>query len=366
MTMTQTPHKQLDPSGQTPHVLSKIAKATLVSAILLAGSTLSTVGAPSSASASPKQSTLVVYSAQGYDSAMVQAFHKATGIPVTLDDDSTGPLLTKVQAEQNNPQWGILWVDGDEAFASLDKQGQLLRGWEPKVSFNSLGKALIPSDKSYIPTGTTMAGTLVYNSATVKHPPKTWKQLLSPQWKGDVGMNDPAVSGPTFPFVAGMMNYFGGIGKGENFYSHLKANGMQIFQTNGDTLHALESGQIKLALIQSSAGIGARFNVSSIKTSFLAPSTLIPGIIGIDRKAPRAEIAEAKKFVNFVLSKSGQKVQQSGDPTGDSLYWPVLRGVSPKAGVPSITKVKYQKINPYIWGPREGSINSWFTNNIVQ
>ena len=37
---------------------------------------------------------LVVYSAQGYDRAMAAAFQKATGIPVKLDDNSTGPLLT--------------------------------------------------------------------------------------------------------------------------------------------------------------------------------------------------------------------------------------------------------------------------------
>ena len=52
--------------------------------------------------------TLVVYSAQGYDKAMVAAFeHKYPSIPVTLNDNSTGPLLTQVEAERNNPPVGI-------------------------------------------------------------------------------------------------------------------------------------------------------------------------------------------------------------------------------------------------------------------
>src|SRR5579862_8944652 len=63
-----------------------------------------------SASASSKP-TLVVYSAQGYDKAMVAAFQKATGIPTKLDDNSTGPLLTQIEASKNNPNWGLLWVD---------------------------------------------------------------------------------------------------------------------------------------------------------------------------------------------------------------------------------------------------------------
>lgn len=70
---------------------------------------------------------LVVYSAQGYDAKVTAAFQRATGIPVKLDDDSTGPLPTKVAAERGNPQWAVLWVDGDTAFAALDRQGQLAR-----------------------------------------------------------------------------------------------------------------------------------------------------------------------------------------------------------------------------------------------
>ncbi|WP_276938827.1 extracellular solute-binding protein [Ferrimicrobium acidiphilum] len=358
--------RRVKPGGPiTTRSKSLFVGATLLAAGGMLAACGSSTTSSSPASASAPLPTLVVYSAQGYDSATVTAFHKATGIPVSLDDDSTGPLLTKIQAEASNPKWGLLWVDGDEAFASMDRQGMLLKGWEPNVNFNSLGKALIPADKSYIPTGLTMAGTLVYNSSVVQNPPKTWSDLLSSNWKGQIGMNDPAVSGPTFPFVAGMMNYLGGITQGEAYYQELKANGLQVFQTNGDTLHALETGQIKLALIQSSAGIGAGIKVSGIKTVFLAPSTPIPGVIGIDNKMPTAVIAEAKKFVQFVLSPAGQKAMQSGDPTGDSLYWPVLSGINPLPAVPSISSIKTQVVNPYKWGPQEGTINTWFTNNIV-
>ena len=64
---------------------------------------------------------------------MSKAFTKATGIPVSLDDNSTGPLLTQIEASKNNPKWGLLWVDGATAFAGLDTQGLLLKGFEPSV-----------------------------------------------------------------------------------------------------------------------------------------------------------------------------------------------------------------------------------------
>jgi iron(III) transport system substrate-binding protein len=323
-----------------------------------------TTAAPTAAAAT--KVPLVVYAAEGYDSAMAKAFQAATGIPVKLNDDSTGPLITKIQAERNNPLWGLLWVDGDAAFASLDSEGLLLKGWEPTGTLNSVGQAIVPADKSYVPTGVTMAGTLVYDTKTVKTPPTSWQELLSSQWKGQVGMNDPSVSGPTYPFVAGMFQHLGGVSQGEAFYSSLKANGLHIFQTNGDTLHALETGQIKLALIQSSAGIGAKAADPTIATTFLPPVTALPSAIGIDAHVSAAEIAEAKQFGQFVYSAAGQQVMHTGDPQGDSLFWPILAGVAPRSELPPLSSVPSQTLNPYVWGPQESTINTWFTAHIVQ
>src|SRR5580700_11190415 len=339
-----------------------LAGALALGALALTGCAAAN-GAPSSGSG---KVTLVVYSAQGYDSAMVKAFHKATGIPVSLDDNSTGPLLTQIEASKNNPKWGLLWVDGATAFAGLDQQGLLQKGFEPNVSWNSLGTQSLPADKSYTPTGVTLMAALVYNRTKVTDPPTTWQQLLGPQWKGEVGMNDPSQSGPTYPFIAGMMNYLGGVSPGESYFTKLKSNGLIIHPTNGPTLQALTSGQIKLALVQSSAGIGAVLGDKQLAVKYLDPVTLLPSAIGIDAKAPAAERAEAKKFIAWVLSPAGQKVMQTGDPTGDSLYYPVLQGVSPLSSLPSLASVTTQSINPYTWGPQEATINTWFDNSIVR
>ena len=167
-----------------------------------------------------------MYSAQGYDSTMTKAFTKATGIPVQLDDDSTGPLLAKVQAEKNNPSWDVLWVDGDTAFAALDQQGQLL-SYEPAVQLNAAGQSLVPVDHSYVPVSTTVMASVIYNSAAVSAVPTSYADLLGSQYTGKVGMNDPSQSGPTFPFIAGLMNQLGGelngVAAGERCLTALKA-----------------------------------------------------------------------------------------------------------------------------------------------
>jgi iron(III) transport system substrate-binding protein len=349
-------------------LLAGVAGA-LTATVLAAGCSSSSSSSSAASSTSHSSSgpvPLVVYSAQGYDSAMTKAFTKATGIPVKLDDNSTGPLLTQIEASRNNPNWGLLWVDGATAFAGLDTQGLLLKGFEPSVTWDSLGTASVPSDKSYVPTGVTLAGAVAYNKAKVKNPPTSWQQLLGPQWKGQVGMDDPSQSGPTYPLIAGMMNYLGGVNAGESYFSKLKSAGLVIHPTNGPTLQALTSGQINVALVQSSAAIGATFTSKQVGVEFLNPVTVLPSAIGIDAKASPQVQQEAEKFANFVLSPAGQKVMQSGDPTGDSLYYPVVTGVKPLPSLPSLSSTKTQSINPYTWGPQEGTINNWFDSNIVR
>ena len=315
--------------------------------------------------------TLVVYSSQGYDAAVTKAFTKATGIPVSLDDDSTGPLLAKAAAERNNPQWGLLWVDGDTAFATLDKQGQLL-DYNPGVTLSAAGQTLVPSDHSYSPVSTTAVPALVYNAAKVSAVPSSWQDLLGAQYKGKVGMNDPSQSGPTFPLIAGLMNELGGesggVSAGEAYLTQLKANGLQVHAANGDTLHALETGQIDYGLIQSSAAAG---EVATAKKSanfdpkvvYLGTTTLLPGVIGIDKGAPAKVQQEAEKFVQYVLSAAGQHVMQTAASTGDSLYWPIVPGIDPVAAIGPMP-TKYQRIDPYFWGPLETQVNTYFDENI--
>ncbi|HEX3714644.1 MAG TPA: extracellular solute-binding protein [Trebonia sp.] len=366
-------------------LLTGISGAVALSVLAVAGcsSSSSSSSSPSSAasgtSSSPAAASqaaasssgavvpLVVYSAQGYDKVTTEAFTKATGIPVKLDDNSTGPLLTQIEASKNNPNWGVLWVDGATAFAGLDQQGLLMKNVIPSgVSYNALGTASIPADKSYAPAGVTMVMAVVYNKAKVPNPPKTWQDLLSSQFKGQVGMNDPSQSGPTFPYIAGMMNYLGGVSAGESYFTKLKANGLIIHPTNGPTLQALTSGQINLALVQSSAGVGAVLQDKNLGITYLKGTTLLPSAIGIDAKASPQVQAEAEKFISFVLSSAGQKVMQTGDPTGDSLYYPVLSGVSALAVVPPLPSGVTQSIDPYKWGPQEGTVNTWFDSNIVR
>ncbi len=344
----------------------RAAVGGLACAALVAAGVAATASPVLAAKKGTKKVPLIVYSAQGYDQAMVHAFQAATGIPTQLDTNSTGPLLAQIEASKNNPHWGLLWVDGQTAFAELDDEHLLVRGFEPKVKWDKLGKSVLPKDKSFVPTGITLVPAIAYTKKVVKSPPASWNTLLSAKWKGAVGMNTPSQSGPTYPLIAGLMNHLGSVTKGKAYLEKLKQNGLVIHTTNGPTMAALASGQIKIAMVQSTAAIGSEHTDPTIRVKYLSPVTMLPSNIGIDAKATKTEIAEAKKFAEFVLSKLGQAVMETGTPTGDSLYYPVVKGIKPRPELPSLSSVKVQHTDPYQWGPKESAINSWFVNTITK
>ncbi len=319
------------------------------------------------AAAAETAQPLVVYAAIGYDTAMGKAFEKATGIPTKVVDGSTGPLLAKVAAEKQNPQWGIIWVDGAQGMRALASEG-LLKAYAPNVSWNRIGAELQPKDQTYTATAVSIAGAIVVNTRKLPNKadwPTSWDDLLKPEFKGKVGMNNPAISGPTYPMVAGMMQSQGGVEQGKTWWKKMKANDIKVFDTNGPNLRALGLGVTSVSIAQNSAGIGRKMKGQPFEVIYPNPVSLLPRTIAISAGASPVVQKEAEKFIDFVMSPEGQKIALTGDAGGDSLFNPLVKGEAADAGVPPLTSYKTQYLDPTVWGPREATIVTWFTNNIV-
>jgi iron(III) transport system substrate-binding protein len=293
-------------------------------------------GSSSNTTASCDKSTgLTLYSAQGYDSDAAKAFQQQTGIKVNLVDDSTGNLIAKVSAERNNPQWDVIWFDGDVTMKALDDQGYLLKWNSPNTkNYTSQGMSLVPADHSYYPTGITAAGAIVYNTKHVPAAglPKDWNDLTKPQYKNMLAENDPAFSGPAYPFMAGIAQVMGGENQAKTYFTNLKANGDKIFQTNGPTLNSVETGAREFAIAQDSAAYAEI--KSGQPLGIIYPTSGVAALasaIGIAANSRHAACAE--QFVNWVLDpKGGQSVMAHYDPTsGDAYFRPLITGVTPGA-----------------------------------
>ena len=382
--MTKSTHPQTHFSPR--QMVAALAGATLALSVTAVAAF---AGGSAQASSEP---TLLLYNAQGYGDHVAQVFNAThPGFKVVVYDDSTGPLFTKIQAEMaaGSPKWGMFWADGATEFAALDKLGYLVRYVVPmSAHYNSSGLTNEPADHSFAPTGLTVTGALCYDSVATRGItlPTTMAGLVNmPQ--GSVGMNNPSQSGPTYPLIAGVMAHLGGITykenptsaqvaaavkKGEAFYLALKKKGLQVHDTNGPTLGAMESNPatLDMATIQSSACYG---DISATpkslwptgKVKYLDYSVALPSNIAVDNHLSPALQKDAEKFVAFVTSPAGQRAMQQGDPHGDGLFWPVIKGVTAESYLPSYASTRAFAINPFVWGPLENQINTWFTNNIV-
>jgi len=312
----------------------------------------------------PRQAQgLVLYSAIDYGPAVAAAFKKQTGIDVTLVDVSTGALLAKVSAEGRHPAWSLLWFDGDLAAAALDRAGLLARHSVPELAWNKIGRALIPADGSYTPTGLTLAGAFTYH-ATLADPPAHWADLLSPTFKNAVGMNNPAISGPMYPMLAGMLEQAGGWPKGQSYVLALKANGLHVYTKNANTLAALRGGDIGLAVTQSSAAWYTASQDPTLKVRIPDPAFALPSVICVAPGLSPAMRAAAEKFIRFAMSPAIQKLrQQKGE--GDGNYWPLTDGVVPPQSLPPLSSLSVTVLDPSLWGPREDEVNAWFSKVVL-
>jgi iron(III) transport system substrate-binding protein len=313
-----------------------------------------------------------LYEAIGYAPDEIKAFNVSqTQYQIVDVGGSTGPLLAKVAAEGTNPQWGLFWADGDTWAAAADTDGQLAT-LSFKPAYSQLGKRLAPKNNSYAITGSTVMVAGLYNAAKLPNPPATLNALLRSQYKGQIGMNDPNISGPTYPFIAGIMNQLGSEDAGKSYLLSLKKNGLAVNDRNGPTVHALEIGQINMGLVQNTAALAEiiKFTANPVKgytPKIVYPGrpTLMPSSLAIDSKRPAAEIAGAQAFVKFVLSQAGQSILSTDDATqnSDVLCYPSIKGTTPNKYLPALP-VAYQIVNPYVWGPLQSEIDAWFTANI--
>ncbi len=332
------------------------------------GSTTSASSSSSSSQTCSKGSSLTLYSAQGYDHDAAVAFQKQFGVTENLDDDSTGNLLAKIAAEGNNPQWDVVWFDGNVTMQSLDDQGMLLKWSSPNIgNYTSLGASNIPGDHSYYPTGITAAGAIVYNTKHIPAAglPKDWTDLLKPAYKNLMAENDPAYSGPAYPFIAGVSQVLGGEAQGKQFFLGLKANSDKIFQTNDPTLNSVETGAREFGIIQDSAYYAAV--KAGQPLGIIYPTSgvaALPSEVGISARAPHT--ACAKAFVNWLLSSGGQTVMTHHDPTdGDTYFVEIIQGVTPVV-TRQTTAINFINLNVPMWAGVETEYKQWFHNNIVQ
>ncbi|WP_298284487.1 ABC transporter substrate-binding protein [Acidocella sp.] len=307
---------------------------------------------------------LVIYSGLDYGPAVTAAFTKETGIKVRVVRLSTGSLLARIVAQGQHPDWDIGWFDGATAAAALDAQGLLARNLPAPLTLTPAGQAMQSPDGAFIPTGFTLAGVFISQPARLPTPPATWNDLTQPAYHGLVGMNDPSISGPTYPMLAGMLDNAGGWPQGQSYVEALKANGLHMFAKNDATLSALQAQAVSVAIVQSSAAAYFALHHAGYQITVPNPAYVLPNVM-VEAKGLSARRArEAARFMRFVMRPDIQALRQSAGEA-DGYYWPITTDApKPLAGLPDLSQITTKTLAPAQWGALETTVNAWFAKVI--
>ncbi|WP_197424778.1 ABC transporter substrate-binding protein [Bordetella sp. N] len=231
---------------------------------------------------------------------LAAGFQEKTGIKVDVFQATTGKVMARLEAESANPRADVLISASWDTALDLDHRGELL----PYQSPNAAKVPAAFKTATYVAQGISALG-IVWNTASNTPEPKDWSDLAQPQYKVQVTMPDPALSGASLDLLLGLQSAQGD--KAWTLLEALKRNGMTVSGPNAQALTPVLQGA-------KAAVFGAVDYVSyaslqkgeAIKVIFPASGTVIAPRPMMILKASRAP-DQAKQFVDYVLSEEGQR-----------------------------------------------------------
>ena len=129
-------------------------------------------------------------------------FAAETGVKVELLSMSSGDVLSKLRAEGGTPSADLWFGGGIDSFMSAAKDG-LLESVEFEAA-NEIESQFKDAENRWFSKGLTIVGFLVNNTLLAENNmemPTTWEALTDEQYKEEIVMSSPAISGTNYGAV---------------------------------------------------------------------------------------------------------------------------------------------------------------------
>ncbi|HVW94182.1 MAG TPA: 2-aminoethylphosphonate ABC transporter substrate-binding protein [Devosia sp.] len=256
---------------------------------------------------------VTVYSADGLHDGTpnwyqteFDAFTKATGIQVQYVEGGSGVVVDRIEKEASNPQADVVVTLPpfiQKAAADGDLQAYTPAGADqiPAESKDANGTyySLVNNYLSFI-----------YNADALKTPPKSFDDLLSPQFKGKIQYSTPGQAGDGTAVMLLVEHAYGSKDAAFDFFKKLQANNVGPSSSTGKLTALVNKGELYVANGDLQMNTSQMADNPNIKIFFPAgpdgtASTIpLPYVIGLVKGAPHAD--NAKKFIDFMLSKDAQ------------------------------------------------------------
>jgi ABC-type Fe3+ transport system substrate-binding protein len=247
------------------------------------------------------------YYQKTYNKEVEITFVHPGGWPVCVD---------KVRAWGEKPDADIFLGAGAPAHEVLKKEGRVLpyksKDWE-KIPAEWHGMK-VKDEAGLWTCFSPWIVTNLYNEKVLKAlrlpPPKTWKELLNPIYRGNVIMTLPYASGTVHEVVEILLQ---GFGEKEGWaYIRLLAAQLARFSTGStDTTHIVSRGEVPVGIAQPQMNaMVARKDGYPVRDLLPDKTILAPEAVALLKNAPNEAVG--KIFLDWLFSTAGQKAVLEG------------------------------------------------------
>ena len=279
---------------------------------------------------------VVLYSSnnpEAIGNAVAAAKKKVPSLQVKSVTGGTGTLMKRIQAEAANPGGDIFWSGGVGTLAAFPDLMEPYQSPEAKA----IAPQFHDAKGRYIGVNVHVM-VLMVNEKQLKGlaAPKTWSDLMKPEWKGKVTITDPSKSGTAFIQVYGLLKQFGREG-----LEKIAANAV-VVQSSGQVYKSVAAGEYPVGItIESSAYEFVVGGQKEIKLVYPSEGTYL-GAEGMFIVKGAKNPAAAKQFYDVLLSKPAQEmllVENFRRPTRSDI------AVSKLTSMPDLTTLKVFPLN---------------------
>jgi putative spermidine/putrescine transport system substrate-binding protein len=238
----------------------------------------------------------------------IKAIKDATGIVVPPDNKNSGQALAAIAAEKGNPVADVTYVGVTFGYQAA-KDG-LVQSYKP-AHWDDIPTGLKDPDGKWFAIHSGTMGFMVNVDALKGKPvPKSWADLLKPEYKGMVGYLDPASAFVGYVGAVAVNRALGGsldnFTPGIEWFKKLQAN--QPIVPKQTAYARVMSGEIPILLDYDFDAYRAKYTDGS-NIAFVIPAEgtiSVPYVMSLVANAPHAD--NGRKVLDFVLSDKGQSL----------------------------------------------------------
>ena len=235
------------------------------------------------------------------------AYAKKTGVRIPPDMKGSSATMAALEAEKANPQADCAYYSGGIGFQAAGKG--LHEAYKP-AGFDKIPAGLKDPEGKWWTVHSAHIAILVNTSALKGKPvPRSFADLLKPEYKGLVVYDDPTIHGTGFTFVYGINAVLGGgadMKKGFDYLAALAPNLLHVAKEN--SYNDLIRGEVPIWINADGNGLKAKW-VDKAPIEVVIPSEgtiTMPLVMALVKGAPHK--ADATQYLDWCLSDEAQKV----------------------------------------------------------